>query len=237
MAACPDWARALLRRHLTEIEARVGRLRRNSKGQLVLIGVGTFGAVFALEDVSRVFKLTRDDSEGVLGNYVKALQDAHTRFGATSIIEGTARVYDVFRFPNSREFFGMVRERVECALGAVGLLGPLADQYRDAWNTACLGRTKKIRIEGETEARQLLKMMGKLPQGKALSTVLLGTWALGVPLMDAHIGNLCVRSQSTDIGGRPGQLVLMDYGAGERGSLASPGSLNRLLRTPIPVFG
>lgn len=216
-------------RHLGDLERRHGPFARNRAGGIgPSLGRGSFGCVIPLADPTRVLKVTEDDEEGPLSLYVRDLQEARAKMGGVPVIAATARVYDVFRFPGQKECYGIVRERVACGGAVTGLFGLVADTYADAWDLAYDAARVDDRRRFEAKARKALEAMRTLPHGDRLAEVLLGFWSLRVPLMDAHRDNLCLRTRRTDLGGREGDVVLMDYGASAPGrSLGRVGSLAR----------
>lgn len=217
-------------RHLEELERRHGPFARNRAGGIgPPLGRGSFGCVLPLADPTRVLKITEDDEEGPLSLYVRDLQQARASMGGVPVIAATARVYDVFRFPGQKECYGIVRERVACGGAISGIFALVADSYAEAWDYAYDAARVSDRARYEAQARKALHAMRTIPHGDRLAEILLGFWKLRVPLMDAHRDNLCLRTRRTDLGGREGDVLLMDYGASNPGrSLGRVGSLSRM---------
>lgn len=228
---CQPWARDLVRRHLGAIEARVGTLARDrwSGGIGPPLGRGAFGCVLPLADPALCLKVTSDEEEGPIALYVRKLQDEGVVFDGIPVVEGTARVLDVFRFPGREDRYGIVRERVGCVKHPGNdLLMLFADAYSDAWDMAYAAEKPKDRAAYRQAAKDALASMESHPRGRALATVLRGFWSRRCPLMDAHRGNLCWRVRPYGKDTKTGDLVLMDFGASDPGfALARVGSLNR----------
>ena len=70
----PTWVSRVLGRHIDAIEQQMGVRFLRKGGDLILLGCGVYGCVIALEDVTRVFKITSDDEEGPLTAWVQQLQ-------------------------------------------------------------------------------------------------------------------------------------------------------------------
>jgi hypothetical protein len=98
----PAWAARLLGAYLPRLEKRIGmRLAREPRtGKLwAPLGCGTFGCVLAMEDPTRVLKITSDDEEGPLTAHVQRLQQARHRTAVGPIVQATVVIDHVLRFP------------------------------------------------------------------------------------------------------------------------------------------
>jgi len=219
------WVYRSVARNIDLLRAAIGCGLSTTNGIVDhVLGSGSFGSVFLLED-GRVLKVTRDDSEGPCTLAVMKLQRSGVTFGRKMpVIRVTAGIDLVFRFPKrarvdgvNTAVYGVVRELV----GPPGLYVPdsfsdAVDVYTDGWDYYCDTDTAGGRIIGSALSRSGLKRIKASGRfGSRMGAFLDFMWSHGRPLMDPHSGNLARRLDDTDNGGKRGDVVLFDLGASE----------------------
>lgn len=225
------WLRRVIASSYVRLEEHMGtRIVREERMMGAPLGCGLFGCVFDLED-GRVLKITSDQSEGPMTWYVKGLQERKARTSVGPVLSTTARIDDVFAFPDkvvalgrSSTIYGIVRERT--GPGGTGLdhsLVTAANAYTDGWDAYCEAEIHGARIIGAAIARAGIEALRESNvEGKRLAGFLELAWASGIPFMDIHAHNLALREQSGPSPMRRDQVVIFDFGGSVECMLPSP---------------
>jgi len=223
------WLRRMVASSYAQIEGRVGaRILGEGRVFREPLGCGMYGCVFELSD-GRVLKVTSDASEGPMTLFIKRLQDEGARTKIGPVIAVTARIDDVFVFPDkalahgkTTAVYGIVRERTgPCCedlpddLAFPEGLTDGVNVYTDGWDAYCEAEVEGSRLLGTAIARAGLSALTRAGiEAKRLSALLELTWEAGLPLMDVHCNNLARRI----ISGRQmkvGQILVFDFGGSE----------------------
>ncbi len=212
-------------RHIDTIEQQMGVRFLRKDGKLILLGRGVYGCVIALEDVTRVFKITSDEEEGPITAWIQFLQSQDAAPGGVPIIETTTKIDKVFRFPDKikpsgheMRPYGIIREAVDTDRRIPVRLAEVLDACVDGWEVACSSLKKSKQDLGRMMADASILAMTQGAYGKQaerLGAHLEWFQKSGTPLMDIHRSNVAYRIVSTVEHTKRGQIVMYDFGASQ----------------------
>jgi len=221
----PTWVRRMLGRYIDTIEQQMGVRFLRKKGDLILLGCGVYGCVIALEDVTRVFKITSDEEEGPLTAWVQQLQRDGASPGGVPILQTTTKIDRVFRFPEKvklrgydNTIFGIVREGIDPHQRIPKQVAEVLDSCVDGWEMACISRLESKQMLGRLMASSAVRTMVKGlfgEQARRLGAHLKWFQTTGTPFMDIHRDNVAFRINDEGPGTEAGQIVMFDFGASQ----------------------